>query len=363
MRGSPMIQVGLFGAVYVLIQYGSLLLFPEQTWLQSAIWATSSGVTSIGIAYVVRLPSAMERVCWIGLLIVSNACYIYVAKILPRDVSIYVSMCNVASIFIWVSALRPYLDKGQLSRECKNREGFFLLRLYAPYFVLMLVLVIVSLSYHSWAWMAFGVGLLMVVLLVRQGMLLLDNRRLLLELSEQLFTTEYLANHDSLTGLYSRRYFELLLDRELRQIGSVGTSVAVLFMDLDGFKKVNDTLGHQAGDSLIQKIGQRLFVMGNENVVICRMGGDEFSIMIRKHNGRKDAEQFAERIMVATRQPIIVQCVEVAVSASVGIALITNATCTVSEALDQADKAMYTAKVHKDSYYVYQPEDQLTTLD
>jgi diguanylate cyclase (GGDEF)-like protein/PAS domain S-box-containing protein len=182
---------------------------------------------------------------------------------------------------------------------------------------------------------------------VLQGYLLDVTARM--EAEEQL---RHQAFHDALTGLANRALFADRVEHALvlRKEGTRG--VAVLFLDLDDFKAVNDSLGHVAGDALLRGVGARLRDAQSPSHTVARLGGDEFAILIEEVAGVATAVDAAERLVAALEAPFDVEGREVFVTASVGIALGTVA----DELLRSADVAMYRAKAAgKAQYVVYAP--------
>lgn len=157
----------------------------------------------------------------------------------------------------------------------------------------------------------------------------------------------YLANYDALTGLPNR---SLLIERINQGIGRAQRGdhkLAVLFLDLDRFKHVNDSMGHAAGDSLLRAAGARLrqIVRGNDSVA--RIGGDEFTVVLEDVESSNDAEATASKILAAFEQPLeLDNGQEVVISASIGISLYPDHAASASDLLKFADTAMYQAKEH-----------------
>jgi len=155
----------------------------------------------------------------------------------------------------------------------------------------------------------------------------------------------YLANYDALTGLPNR---SLLLERIQQGIGRVrrsGRKLGVLFLDLDRFKHVNDSMGHAAGDSLLRAAGARLrhIVRGNDSVA--RIGGDEFTVVLEDIESGADAEVVASKIIAAFEEPLeLDNGQEVVISPSIGISLHPDHGQTANDLLKYADTAMYQAK-------------------
>ncbi len=168
---------------------------------------------------------------------------------------------------------------------------------------------------------------------------------------------ERLAFHDPLTGLPNRRRFQDCIDEYLAHARSgEATTGAVLFVDVDDFKTLNDTLGHQAGDEVLQAIAQRLTGSLRPADTASRLGGDEFAILLDDIHDPPDALQVAERIQRAVTQPLPVADRIVLPDVSIGIAILTP-DHDVEQALREADLAMYRAKTSEDDgIATYTPE-------
>jgi diguanylate cyclase (GGDEF)-like protein len=151
----------------------------------------------------------------------------------------------------------------------------------------------------------------------------------------------YLVDHDPLTGLLNRRRFEELLAEEVAREARYRRGGAVLLIDLDHFKEVNDTLGHQAGDRLLKTVGTIFRECVRQTDAVARIGGDEFGILLR-HVDAHQAEQIAEAIVKATRDRVELGIQSVSVTASIGYAMLDGA--PMPQLLARADFAMYEAK-------------------
>ena len=160
--------------------------------------------------------------------------------------------------------------------------------------------------------------------------------QLLEQLSHQAF-------HDSLTGLANRALLRDRIEHALVRARRSGQTVAVLFCDVDRFKMVNDTMGHECGDALLVELASRIRANLRESDTAARLGGDEFAIVLDEMRGA-DAVQFAERILSAIREPFTVNGNDVFVRVSIGIADTDDEPLDVDELLCRADIAMYAAK-------------------
>ncbi|MBJ7550367.1 putative bifunctional diguanylate cyclase/phosphodiesterase [Marinomonas ostreistagni] len=152
----------------------------------------------------------------------------------------------------------------------------------------------------------------------------------------------YMAQHDDLTGLSNRRYFEQCLDEcvSQRHYGSI----ALLFIDLDRFKEINDTLGHEAGDVLLKRVAKKLERVAPDEALLSRLGGDEFALFLHPAQQASHIHHLAQAIVDALAQPFEYQDTTFSVSCSVGVAMSDVADIDSSSLLRQADLAMYRAK-------------------
>jgi diguanylate cyclase (GGDEF)-like protein/PAS domain S-box-containing protein len=154
---------------------------------------------------------------------------------------------------------------------------------------------------------------------------------------------EFQARHDSLTGLPNRVYFTTLLESALTDTSRSGV-LAVLFIDLDRFKQINDTLGHAMGDLLIAEVGHRLRRLLSEGDLAGRMGGDEFTIALLRQPDEQTAIQSARECLNVLRAPHRIDDHELFVTASIGVALCPSHGVSAADLLRNADHAMYGAK-------------------
>ncbi|MAX33607.1 MAG: hypothetical protein CME72_11155 [Halomonadaceae bacterium] len=156
---------------------------------------------------------------------------------------------------------------------------------------------------------------------------------------------ERMASYDTLTGLFNRGHFNILLERQLESLEFTQTGIAVLFLDLDDFKPINDRFGHASGDELLVEISRRLKRLMRANDLTARFGGDEFVIALNGLGTAEKARKVAKKVLDDIVQPFALDNGElVTVSASVGIAFTTTHDTTSSALLDAADAAMYEAK-------------------
>ncbi|MFT9846224.1 putative bifunctional diguanylate cyclase/phosphodiesterase [Aneurinibacillus sp. REN35] len=164
----------------------------------------------------------------------------------------------------------------------------------------------------------------------------------------------YMAFYDELTALPNRRFFERHLTASIEEAKENGTLLAVMFFDLDRFKIINDTLGHTFGDALLHEVAARYSACMGADHMVARMGGDEFTLLMRNLSGQEEAEEMAMQIMQALQQPITLKGHEVFVSTSIGIALYPRDGEDADTLMRHADIAMYWAKGKgKSTYNLY----------
>ncbi len=152
------------------------------------------------------------------------------------------------------------------------------------------------------------------------------------------------ANFDTLTKLPNRRMFLDRLELEIKKAHRAGLIMALLFIDLDNFKEINDTLGHDMGDLLLEEAARRISGCVRESDTVARLGGDEFTVILSELDDVNNIDRITECILSGLSQPIQLQQEEIYVSASVGITLYPEDATNVEELLKNADQAMYAAK-------------------
>ena len=167
----------------------------------------------------------------------------------------------------------------------------------------------------------------------------------------------YQANYDQLTNLPNRTLFMDRLTRRVLESKRSKTSVGLMFVDLDGFKAVNDTLGHDAGDQLLIEASRRLEKCVREADTVARLGGDEFTVIMPLIDNFDAAAVVADRIIASLGEPFDLGGREGRISGSIGISILPAQASTASELLHNADVAMYQAKRSgKAKYEIYRPE-------
>nr|WP_298168568.1 diguanylate cyclase [uncultured Pseudomonas sp.] len=152
------------------------------------------------------------------------------------------------------------------------------------------------------------------------------------------------ANYDPLTDLPNRSLFRERLELELRHSARTGLPLALLFIDLDDFKEVNDRLGHAAGDELLQQVGQRISSCVRDTDLAARLGGDEFTVILTDITQPPYVETLCQKMLTELGRPFMLKAGQAEISASIGITRYPNDAATLDELVRNADTAMYQAK-------------------
>jgi diguanylate cyclase (GGDEF)-like protein len=176
------------------------------------------------------------------------------------------------------------------------------------------------------------------------------------ELAERQAENEHQALHDALTGLPNRLLFQQRLADAIDEARERGGSIAVMLMDLDHFKEVNDTLGHHFGDQLLCEIGPRLSTVLRDRDLMARLGGDEFGILLPDLPDDTVAITIARRLLQQLERPVTVEGLALDVAGSLGIAIFPSQSQDAESLLRRADVAMYAAKEGGGGYEQYAPE-------
>jgi diguanylate cyclase (GGDEF)-like protein/PAS domain S-box-containing protein len=165
------------------------------------------------------------------------------------------------------------------------------------------------------------------------------------------------AMHDPLTGLPNRAMFLESLERAVAKARRRASHFSVLFIDLDRFKEVNDTMGHHAGDTLLKTISERLGLAVRQSDLVARLGGDEFVVLIEEHGGPEEVMIVAQKILSMLQRPVLIDWREVEISGSIGIASYPEDGNDIDTLVKNADAAMYQAKERgRDNFQFYSSE-------
>jgi len=167
----------------------------------------------------------------------------------------------------------------------------------------------------------------------------------------------YLAHYDNLSKLPNRLAFHDRLRQSILRAKRNQNEVAVMFLDLDGFKQVNDTLGHNAGDEVIRQVATRLGSVMRETDTIARFGGDEFTVLLAEVDAREGIEIAAQKIIEAVAEPIRIEKADALVTTSIGISIFPQDSDDIDTLIRHADMAMYAAKESGKNKYLFYDEE------
>ncbi|GGM39671.1 hypothetical protein GCM10011351_27270 [Paraliobacillus quinghaiensis] len=254
--------------------------------------------------------------------------------------------------FIWLTALLMIGVAGKFAQTnsveldwkiinyFQNKESIF------PYLTVITLMILVPYSY-DWDFNALSTGLsiIFLMIIIRQLIVMKKNKKLVSEY-------RYLAYHDSLTGLKNRTAFIEDLAEIMNKAKKSDRSVALLLMDLDRFKNVNDTLGHHIGDLVLRESAAKLKRTLHEEAVIYRIGGDEFVIVL-PNISKSDCVTTADIVLDIFRQPFSIEFHEISITPSIGISLYPTDGLDSQELLKYADSAMYVAKEKGNRYHFF----------
>ncbi len=192
----------------------------------------------------------------------------------------------------------------------------------------------------------FSIGIYLIITIIPLYVLKLTNSLadLSRQLEKELSHANYLAAHDELSGLFNRATFFSILEQKIKDSANKNEMLMVMYIDLDGFKMINDQLGHRYGDVVIQRISERLSDFVRSSDAVCRLGGDEFAIILCGASEQFDATKFCKSVVNKVSEPMTVEGSLLHVTASIGVSSFpANGSCS-KELTECADKAMYKSK-------------------
>jgi diguanylate cyclase (GGDEF)-like protein len=162
-----------------------------------------------------------------------------------------------------------------------------------------------------------------------------------------------LALHDTLTGLPNRRYLYMQLPSMIAHARRLDANFALLLLDLDDFKPINDNLGHDAGDAVLKEVGRRLEAYVRKDEFAARLGGDEFIVVLSHGNAKDGALHAAERLISVVAEPIILPQHSISVSLSIGASVFPVDATEPDDLIQKADAALYHAKSNTDKNIIH----------
>ncbi|MBF7072819.1 diguanylate cyclase [Glaciecola sp. MH2013] len=210
---------------------------------------------------------------------------------------------------------------------------------------------------NAWAIIIFTCAITSALFLICASEYLKKLQNMLSEIKEQHARVEYLANHDHLTGLASPRLAQEQLELTLNLAKRHGFRAAILYIDVDDFKIINDALGHDAGDFALKQIAARLKEIIRDTDIACRQGGDEFLVILHYPVTIQDCELVCERLISAFDARIPYKEHELKISLSIGVSIYPDDGTNQDELRLQADKAMYHSKNRSKNSYKFATEE------
>ncbi len=199
--------------------------------------------------------------------------------------------------------------------------------------------------------------------LTQQVAALMQRYDLEASLIQKQMALEQLAHYDAVTGLPNRVLFDDRMEQAAAQSRRSGRPLAVMFLDLDNFKQVNDTYGHAFGDALLARVAKRLGNSMRECDTLARWGGDEFAVMIPEFEAATELESMAKRLLAVMRHPFALEGKEITASVTIGIDVSTTGLAVAGDLVKNADMALYRAKAVRSGYafFTVQMQEQLRT--
>jgi diguanylate cyclase (GGDEF)-like protein len=276
--------------------------------------------------------------------------FVLAAAVLAASIAGYIVNVLIVALYAHLQNRKPLID---IVREMHvGLFGEFVL----SYMGLALFSVLVAISTQTtglWALVVFIAPLAFARKMFQRTHSL---QQATVALAERQAENEYQALHDSLTGLPNRTLFQLKLFDAIEAARDRGDQMAVMLMDLDHFKEINDTLGHHFGDLLLCEIGPRLSTALRDDDIMARLGGDEFGVLLPDLPDEGSVASIAKRLLEAMEQPIEVEGLALEVAGSIGISVFPDDAEDADALLRRADLAMYAAKASGGGYDRYADE-------
>lgn len=309
------------------------MAYPVADW----ILVTVAAIVLVNIQAGLRLVLTLMTVGLLAMAVNSSG-YAYLSALLGYSSAAVVNIGWVAGLLLLTVAAAIGRGKSEAQESATDHPGWASVWLpFAPLMVAAAVLAYGPQEIVSTLLVEILGALLVVAVLARQFLAVRENRELLAMVSEQ-------AQRDPLTGLVNRTLFAERLAGALRRREQTGNAVAVLSLDLDNFKMINDTLGHAAGDEMLKRVGERIVAAVPAGATAARVGGDEFAVMVE---GDADlAGEVADRILEVFLTPVVLFGLEMPMRPSIGRAMAgaDQPATTADDLLLQADMSMYSAK-------------------
>ncbi|WP_169818520.1 putative bifunctional diguanylate cyclase/phosphodiesterase [Domibacillus iocasae] len=285
----------------------------------------------------------------------------FIIQIIGDLLYVYYSLNNTSAVGYFIDPFWqiPLLLKGlaglysqEHQKETNSTSPHYVKSNYSIFLyvsVIFLLLLIIYKNYHHIDFLIIGFSLTVLLIIVRQLSIMKKNEKLMEEY-------KYLAYHDPLTSLYNRSKFNVDIQEVLNQAKSNGNMAALLVIDLDRFKGVNDTLGHYIGDELLKEFSQRIQTVLQERGIVYRIGGDEFLILLPQITDMSLILTVVESILKGSSKPFSIKGNKLVITPSIGISIYPEQGEDAELLLKNADAAMYLAKEKgKNNFQLYNP--------
>ncbi|ANU22055.1 putative bifunctional diguanylate cyclase/phosphodiesterase [Planococcus donghaensis] len=346
------------------------------------------GVISLYIGFSHPLPHRVATLIIIGLIFQVFADTAHLYSTLSDTYSsgnLYDPLWALSLLLVALAglhALEPSAKRSSKLALAPNDERISI-RILLPYFSLMILFIAMTIEQkEDMQGLIIGAGIAAFLILTRQIFTLGDNRRLLSkynqltsvlehkieqrtaevtssnsQLKETVQQMKHMAYHDVLSGLPNRRLFLEKLEDAIANAKQKSHKLAVVFIDLDRFKNINDTFGHEFGDLLLQAFSQRILDNLRSSDTLSRQGGDEFTLLLNNIKAEKDIAPMIHKLQKALEKPLIIKNQELYISMSIGISVYPKDGDTTDELLKNADNAMYSAKEKGRNNYQFFSKD------
>ncbi|NGZ75771.1 putative bifunctional diguanylate cyclase/phosphodiesterase [Saccharibacillus alkalitolerans] len=305
--------------------------------------------------YAIAVRAQQMLLAAVMLFIVGDSIYLYLLTIDAYAIGSFIdpvwSMSLIAIALSGIESLNPKFSAAFVQKTVRPGKGW--LKRLLPYVSLGTLMVIMLLQMPDFNMIVLCciTGILLVT--ARQILTLAENDELLARLGQYLKVSDRAAHHDELTGLPNRRLFSLRLQEAIVQAEKDRAELAVVFMDFNRFKYINDTLGHGVGDRMLQEAAARFEEALPGHCLLARLGGDEFVILIPRSSGTQTIRSVIAAVEDSLKKPMSIDEHSLHVSTSIGIAVYPADGSSMDELLKNADAAMYRSKKNNGSKAVF----------
>jgi diguanylate cyclase len=354
-----MLILALMSWEFLIEPYHNVLL-ENGSWLRllsSAIYPVSDlAITCVLLmilnAYRLLFPIRIQILIAAGFLslVIADTVYFFLIASDSYQIGHWVDALYSSALLILGLAAVYAQDSGHSKDSClfemsPDTNGFWRLRFLFPNLCMVLLVVLIAHHLKSFDISVAGSLIVLLLIVIRQVMVVFENRELMNQQAALWKEAEFLARHDSLSMLPNRRYFENRLNDEILKSARVKEKLfAVLFLDLDRFKIVNDSLGHVVGDQLILAVAERLRGLSDERHFVARLGGDEYTFLITNLRSIGELESFMDNLHRTIEANYHIGSHTISISTSIGASVCPTHGMNATDLMKRADLAMYKAK-------------------